>query len=1206
MGVKGLWTLLEPAARPVRLESLATKRLAIDASIWLYQLLKAMKDDQGNPLEDGHILGFYRRICKLLYYDIRPVFVFDGGAPELKRLTIEERQSARESRGQDAKRAAQQLLQTQLKLHALNGSSAGGRHTRGVVGEEGAMAGPETPSPNKKRKRDEYELPPMQESALATREENLRDLRMAHPEDLRQLVRIVTRYPESIGDLGDIEVDVDSEEFKSLPLEDQHDIIVALKVRSRQTSHDRLQQMLSSSENALDFSKQQIDLLVKRNNLTQQWLQVTGNGHRMSSTSKESVSTGRVIGERNREYMLVKNDNSTGGWTLKMAGGSAISEAGEKKNPIVIEGSSSNSGSASNGSSGPDSEPEYDNTADSDSDSNSDLFEDVPPPVPANSTAAIQPPASTQPNQNNRVDNQQLANRDASLLPADRFRSHPNSIGYLHPHDLSEQPVPTSSMHEYFRPEGAQRITVVDTRSNNMVYTIPDHDTSDSVRSAMYEAGSDLEEEPSDYDYEYDYDGDEAFDNSMVGEEDQSDFSADADMSLLHEQRLHEMQQRREQEEKAILDMPAAHFLETWLQLVTPVVLSYDASVAETMRRWLFEEPVSRLRGISWSVNRQLEKQPELDEDTVNAANDSRTTAVWPKVSCLTLMSNYIGFVLRWRQMRESSPEQNKNIRNIANSSEDSATGSSGNRGLQADSMELDPDSGNIAYQDMSNGSTLSAVDQTNGSGLVTEEEPSLASGIHHDTIFQKSRLLAEQEEAKMPPKSKAQADAVQKSKSSRNLDSDSSDNEFTDEEDFIDISPEQHPATQTTSLAADANEVAHQSEANAGDDGNHDDDANMMDLSMAEQEELLRSEQDEYALFVNKLRGAESDSTVSKTKSFEAMRNELQNELLSLRTRVRDSARDASGVGADMVEDIRMLLSLFGIPYITAPMEAEAQCATLISAGLVDGMVTDDSDAFLFAAAENTTVYRHFFQKDKFVEMYSSKNIYRDSNLTQRDFIFLAHLLGSDYTVGIKGIGPVLGMEALAEFGPGSDQSKVFDNDEESIIDALQSFGDWCRKVIDVLPGIEIPKELLGTAQRRRLAQVIRKSTIPAKFPDPRVVRAYLHPQVDDSDAEFTWGFPKLDLLRQFLSEKLGWSVEKTSETLVPLVRKMTEDKSSTASGRHQLTLDAYAVTNANATTQHSKRIGKAISSHKRHTNPDQAGPKKRPSAKVSHHPLI
>ncbi|KAJ2457426.1 DNA repair protein rad2, partial [Coemansia sp. RSA 2337] len=98
MGVKGLWTLLEPAARPVRLEALTNKRLAIDASIWMYQLLKAMKDDEGNPLEDAHILGFYRRICKLLYYGIRPVFVFDGAAPELKRLTIAERQSMRDTK----------------------------------------------------------------------------------------------------------------------------------------------------------------------------------------------------------------------------------------------------------------------------------------------------------------------------------------------------------------------------------------------------------------------------------------------------------------------------------------------------------------------------------------------------------------------------------------------------------------------------------------------------------------------------------------------------------------------------------------------------------------------------------------------------------------------------------------------------------------------------------------------------------------------------------------------------------------------------------------------------------------------------------------------------------------------------------------------------------------------------------------------------
>jgi len=33
-------------------------------------------------------VGFLRRINKLLFHGIKPVFVFDGGAPVLKRATI--------------------------------------------------------------------------------------------------------------------------------------------------------------------------------------------------------------------------------------------------------------------------------------------------------------------------------------------------------------------------------------------------------------------------------------------------------------------------------------------------------------------------------------------------------------------------------------------------------------------------------------------------------------------------------------------------------------------------------------------------------------------------------------------------------------------------------------------------------------------------------------------------------------------------------------------------------------------------------------------------------------------------------------------------------------------------------------------------------------------------------------------------------------
>lgn len=115
MGVHGLWKILEPAHRPVKLETLARKRLAVDASIWIYQFLKAVRDSEGNALQNSHIVGFFRRICKLLFHGIRPVFVFDGGAPVLKRQTIAGRKQRREGRREDALQTAKKLLALQVK-----------------------------------------------------------------------------------------------------------------------------------------------------------------------------------------------------------------------------------------------------------------------------------------------------------------------------------------------------------------------------------------------------------------------------------------------------------------------------------------------------------------------------------------------------------------------------------------------------------------------------------------------------------------------------------------------------------------------------------------------------------------------------------------------------------------------------------------------------------------------------------------------------------------------------------------------------------------------------------------------------------------------------------------------------------------------------------------------------------------------------------
>jgi 5'-3' exonuclease len=97
MGVKDLWQLLAPIGRRVSIETLEGKVLAIDMSIWLTQFIKAMRDDEGKMIKNAHILGTLKRVLKLLFHKIRPVFVFDGATPQLKLRVIQARRKVRET-----------------------------------------------------------------------------------------------------------------------------------------------------------------------------------------------------------------------------------------------------------------------------------------------------------------------------------------------------------------------------------------------------------------------------------------------------------------------------------------------------------------------------------------------------------------------------------------------------------------------------------------------------------------------------------------------------------------------------------------------------------------------------------------------------------------------------------------------------------------------------------------------------------------------------------------------------------------------------------------------------------------------------------------------------------------------------------------------------------------------------------------------------
>jgi DNA excision repair protein ERCC-5 len=170
------------------------------------------------------------------------------------------------------------------------------------------------------------------------------------------------------------------------------------------------------------------------------------------------------------------------------------------------------------------------------------------------------------------------------------------------------------------------------------------------------------------------------------------------------------------------------------------------------------------------------------------------------------------------------------------------------------------------------------------------------------------------------------------------------------------------------------------------------------------------------------------------------------------------------------------------------------------------------------------TRVYKNMFNSNKFVECYLSADLEKELSLSREQLISIAHLLGSDYTEGLSGIGPVTALEILSEF-PGKD--------------GLVDFKRWWT---EVQQNPNRPKESdAHSAFRRkfRKSQATKLFLSPG-FPSPAVYDAYLEPDVDKNSDQFQWGVPDLEGLRRFLMATIGWSQERTDEVLVPVIKDM------------------------------------------------------------------
>lgn len=310
----------------------------------------------------------------------------------------------------------------------------------------------------------------------------------------------------------------------------------------------------------------------------------------------------------------------------------------------------------------------------------------------------------------------------------------------------------------------------------------------------------------------------------------------------------------------------------------------------------------------------------------------------------------------------------------------------------------------------------------------------------------------------------------------------------------------------------------------------------------------------------------------------------ELGAESASLRKQSRKLQSAGESLSDEMYGETRDMLRLLGLPYVEAPTEAEAQCAYLNAKGIVDAVLTEDSDAFLFGAK---IVYRHLFADGKFAESYEAQSIQSELGIDRASFIKLALLLGSDYTPGVRGVGIVNSMEVLEAF-PGEN--------------GLSEFKEWAMSVslADKEPSEEEARDESAAARRRRFCwkhrNMKRNWEIHGSFPSQLVVDAYMKPDVETSEVPFEWKSIDVPGLAKFCWDKFAWNREKFEEAVNPVLKQIEERRSN---GPHQTVIQDYFAPHRFAKIRSTrlqsavKGIAGADKAAPLMGNPKEAGPK-------------
>ena len=265
-------------------------------SIWLHQAVKGFRDRDGNPIRNAHLLGVFHRVCKLLSHGIKPVFVFDGGVPVLKKQTMATRKKrkieAMDKSHDSRKKLIQNLLREQLQRQYLTDLPSAAEIDAEVdrilkaAEKKNSQDGAEAQQSDKRRAKSSSTTPKKKISGGdAGFEDDFEKFR-------EKLTENFNNFSIFMSELDELEDDYDSESgeeehprrglasalrgydehfdsimsptFDELPLETQHEMLYEMQESRKNNSWGKMDQMPKELKN---FSSFQMERLRKRHTL---------------------------------------------------------------------------------------------------------------------------------------------------------------------------------------------------------------------------------------------------------------------------------------------------------------------------------------------------------------------------------------------------------------------------------------------------------------------------------------------------------------------------------------------------------------------------------------------------------------------------------------------------------------------------------------------------------------------------------------------------------------------------------------------------------------------------------------------------------------------------------------------------------------------------------------------------------------------------